>query len=329
MKLYLLLSISFIALQAISSKTESPSDPLYYYNKYEQRRIPKTTSTPTSPKPKKPISRQQQFEHEHKLKQEHWNLSKQINETKHKNDIQAHKLVHEESNLLHQRNTITAELMATNQMNADKIKAIKSDINNTEKYRELFMKRYQKNSKELKVGSKDAKLALKKLVDFDDQRITMYTTEESNDQKAYERISHENIAKSKDLMDVIHNLQTKIHEVKENIRKDYKQTRLRVENLEKKDAKIIDMIKDNDKVQGGNTQVKDNNKNLNHHNGLSQFRRGIEFFNQQTNRENSKLGERNKETGQVRRKMVESLHGGDSDGEDVISIETLTPVCFK
>lgn len=290
MKLYIILSILLISLQLISSKKAKSQDPLFYYKRYQQRRSEHTKSPQKKPQTQNPISTQQKFENEHKLHEQHYNVSKKILDTKHKSALEAHKLAHEKSVLNHKKNAISAELMATNQISSERLQAIKSDINNSEKYREYYQKELEANQHELKVGSVYAKHALKKLVKFDKIRVDMYASEETSDQQVLEKILHEDVASSKDLMAKIQNLDAKIGEMKKKLVNKAKHTKIKTHQLKEKESKIKQELEPKSPH--------------------------LEYLGAPAKKNLEKFLE----------KMAESEGQADSDGEDVVSIETYTPV---
>ena len=153
--------------------SSSSSGSLYYYNKFARDH--------TSPLNTK-IPLQKHYSNERSLRTQAYKTTDQIKSVERKAGFKSRAIKHQLLALKNQANKLENNSHADSKVAHQKERAIKEDINHSEKFRELYEERGKVNSGHLASALPDEKASLAKLVKFDHDREAHWTKKETKQQ---------------------------------------------------------------------------------------------------------------------------------------------------
>jgi hypothetical protein len=172
--LSLLLSATVLTLTQHSTSHSHPDEgSLHYYNKFARdHSSPLNTHIPL----------QKHYSNERSLRNQVYKISDEIKGVERKAGFKERALKHQLLALKNQANKLENNSEADSKVAHQKERAIKEDINHSEKFRELYEERGKVNSGHLGEALEDEKESLGKLVKFDHDRESHWAKKETRQQ---------------------------------------------------------------------------------------------------------------------------------------------------
>lgn len=237
MKYSLLLVICLLAVLNYTTQTDAAQvqEPnLKYYHRYERNHGQKIN-------PHVPLQRH--YRNERHLREKANRVKDEIQKTIEEAGFKIRELGHKMIDMQNLVNKDRAVRDGVFRMANQRENSVKEEINHEEKFKELYQQRLRKNDKRMATALPDQKIALEKLVKFDEERVAHWKAREDESQRTLQHTTEKDIKEGIKSSSTVANLQARIGMLKADVDNMKQKAGFRVARLGEKLKEIDNVVK--------------------------------------------------------------------------------------